>query len=489
MEFKPVINQVNRLTDIVIESNGETVSFALSPFNRTKYTEPENFCVNMNAFVDSLDHNEQLTLFALYADAKEAMDNTIQANELHLELTDTVTEICNILDFENRLQKWFQVHGQVTIPELDTVFQGDDSDLGRSLTYLKDEYLDLTALSLFFKFLTPIFSQYLTIVANSIVARFREYKVLSLLHKLDIFNSKTMVRLLDYVYATIERERRIKPAGGSSSAAIYGGLSTDEVPNWLLARTLIRRLTVNEEVTNSSLIANLYHTLDQQLKSLDKTFGGTVKDNKITEKGNDENNSSIVENYKIKQRQSQASVILVEQYCSDIQQMVLTVDPTVPKALIKSIIKEPVTNTISEEHVYLTQMCLWKVLPVRAILTVPLVKLHNLVKASRALLTHWGMTELLHVMYSNKTGLNGNFTSANVRPKKEIVEIFSRICPYRQTLNKASTERTSNPALMTIENISELLKHHTWVDMKGTAQEVVNYKHCLSLLLIKTYEL
>ncbi len=479
MQFNVDNLQPTRINQIDVVRDGVVLEFSMKTYNRTTFFNVASFFDNLNLFLKSLPEEKQELLFSKYVEVKRILEEVHESSRLHSMIQGSITEIYNIITFDE-LKNWFLKYGQINIPaDLKERFDGEDNDLTEKLTYLRSDYYDLTILSSLLKLVSPIFGEYIDCMSKDIGTKFKEHMAFSLLVKSPLFELVPFKRLEVYIDASLEKEKRKNSSNGKSSSAVFGGLGTSELPTWLLSKAVVRKLAIYEEKSGNSIIANVYHSIDQQIRSLDKTFGGTVKDKQLfnNQKG-EEDKASIVENYKVKQEISDGDLSVLSIYVDQLHSMINIVDPTIDMNLVDICdknLKDKTNFKISKHQITLAQWVLSKAISPRG---VPSLKKSSILKAiagAQAVLWSWGFHELALLMTCEP--YYGGDTSAGNTPTrlgKRYVAIFTELYPHRQILSKNAHVRGTNPATKAIDSLAGELVKSDWTSMAPRLLEVKN---------------
>lgn len=465
MHFEVDKLQKNRINYIDIVSGKEVISFTMKNYNRTKFINSFEFYDNVNKLVASLKKEEQDKLFNVYLEIKNAFLEVNDVTRLHKIISKLINQLLTIVSFDV-VKSWFMLNGNIQIPpDLKDVFTGEDNDLTEKLTYLRGDYFDLSILSVLIKFITPIFGEYLDSMGREAGTKFKELRAFTLLNRSPMFKLPVFVRLQVYVDASLEKEKRKNASSFRSSAAIMGGLGLSELPTWLLSRAVVRKLSVHEELTTNSIIASVYHSIDQQISSMDKTFDGAIRDKKPAYGDMDGDKASIVENYKVKQSVSDGDLSVLNIYTRELKSLVKIVEPGIDMKLVDlcdaNLSKRTHIN-ISQHQITLTQWVLSKAISPRGIPALNKVSILKAIAGAQAILWHWGFNELALLMTAIPYYGTDTMAPASSRLSKKYIDTFEELYPHRQLLSKTITVRNSNAALKAIDKLSSDIIRSDW---------------------------
>lgn len=466
MEFKTDGQQHIRLVYVDVSHKGETLNFSMKSFNRTTFFNTIKILDNTNQFVSYLDMETQDKLFDIYKKAKTAFEDIKDSERLHKKLIGLVENLFLIVSFED-MRNFYSKYIRVPVyQDLKEVYGVDDNELTKELTYLKSDYYELVILSALLKLTIPIFGEYLEIVDKEVGSKFKEYKVYSLLTNSNIINLTAFKRLQTYVMASIEKEKRKNQSNLRTNSSILSGLGTQELPGWLMSKALIRKLMLHEELSDNSAIASIYHSIEQHISSLDKSFGGTVRDKKAPFKDTDGDKSSYAENYKIKQTISDGDLALLSAYMEELNSIVFKVEPNVDPYLL-NICKENINRNghmpIHQHQVTLAQWVLSSAISPKGIPALKKSAMLNAIAGTQAILWTWGFKELSLLMTCNVYYGEESFDGGLTRIDNKLLQVLNNLYPHHQIKNKNQSVRNSNPAVITINKLSSKIITSDWL--------------------------
>lgn len=459
----------NGLHYVCLEHDGEVDQWSIEAYNKTKIQQHELLFKNINGFIAQLSDDHQQKIWGVYQTIKKLFDEVEDSLRLHQLLQKQVKFLYNVIKFKD-VSKWVKLHGWVDIPaDLKYDYSNIECELTKKLTYIRDDYYDLTILSIMLKPMAPIFGECIKRFSKDKGTKFKENYAFSLLSSSEITSITAFNRLKTYVEASVEKEESKNPKAIKKNSAIFGGLGSTELPDWLLSRVLVRRLAVHEENSGDSIIANIFYTLTQQIGSLDKTFNGAVREKRLDGGRSEEDNASVAENYKIKQPISDGDLAVLSVYTQRPLEMAVKVDPTINLDKVNTCINNANSNLdliVNKFHIVLSQWVLSKAITPRGI---PLLSKTSLIMAmgvTQALLWHWGLYELALLVTSEATvGVSSGASSPTTRLNKKYMGQFTDIYPhYQRTSNSLQNLRSSNVACKAIDKISAGLIQCDWIN-------------------------
>ena len=265
----------------------------------------------LNQFIiQKLSFEERARLFQIYKDIQPVV-----SPQTRTLLQEKLVELYKILDL-NKIYDWVinysEIKASKTIKKLYVQnLTGESRDHSRDRTYIEVDYLWLVALAIALRGMLPIWGEWFKFPDQS--NNLKERQAFTLLNRtslmtagpnpddprtLDIY--PPMQKLEMFVAGSIPPVKDIK-----HSAIVVGGLTTEELPDWMLALTIVRRVSVGElrndfanQKRNVCLVASIYKFVDNRIKQLDKNFGGRITEKEITEAASEENNLSRMESFR-----------------------------------------------------------------------------------------------------------------------------------------------------------------------------------------------
>lgn len=465
MEFKTDGQQHVRLVYIDILHRDESLNFSMKSFNRTTFTDTLKMFDNTNKYLSSLEPKVQDEIFNIFKEVKETFLEIHDSSRVHIQLTRLIAKLFKIITFD-KVKDYFNKYATVRIPpDLKDSFTGEDNELTRQLTYLRKDYYDLVILSGMLKFAAPIFGEYLEIVDKEVGSKFKEYKVYTLLSKSNIIYLESFKRLQVYVDASIEKEKRKNQSSLRTGSSIFAGLGTQELPGWLISKSIIRKLMLHEELSENSAIASIYHSIEQHINSLDKSFGGTVRDKKAPFKDNEGDKTSLAENYKIKQTISDGDLSLLSAYMDELDSIILKVEPNINRELLAICNKNLGENSFIDINTHQMTLSQWVLSSAISPRGIPALNKSSLLKAlagTQAVLWQWGFKELAILMTSVPHQGEDGFGGSVARIDNKTVQLLNELYPYHQIKSKNLNSRNTNPALKAINKMSAAIIANDW---------------------------
>jgi len=474
---KLIINRYGLLgtpTEVIMEHNDEQVMWNIALFDKMNTTDrsglEEKFDIfeQINAYWAYLPIQKQANIFASYKNIKNIFDMVWDTTELTKQLYVTVADLFSHHELAD-IKHWIDFHSNLILPnKLEETFKDSHENQGtRERTYLKDDYKWLLSLSVALRIMIPIWGEFIARTKKETGTVFKEYYAFKLLAYTNIARSEPMERLRVYVEHSL-------PAEKSKSAAILGGISSEDFPTWILALVVVRRLAIGDVrgiIPNSSLITYIYKFIGGKVKGHDSSFIGSVKDKIIDGSGQDsENNLSRLEGYKIKQEIPAGDIAIISFYLKDTDALARKVCPDIDLELVRACVASAQnleTEQIWSPQITLIQWVLKTVIPPRGMLYINKQLSLKAMGVASALLWHKKHYELAGLIsaieYDNKDELMLAGSDSRARIAKDQLEVLDVYYPFsRKPVGKQRVVKRVNPAVESIDLVSTQFSEHEW---------------------------
>lgn len=425
----------------------------------------------INAYWLTVDDKTLDAIWNVYVRIRAVMDSFATYDVTNRQLRHLIAELYSHISLDN-IQYWMLFHSKVRMPGGLKETYAPNDPIER--TYLKDDYYRLAALAIALRPMVPIWGEYLLTSKEPAGANFKEYMALSLLMESHLDQSEALQKLEAYVRHTVES---IKQSQGTVMTAIIGGLSTEEIPRWVLAVTVARRLAVGEvssQTDTSTVISNVFNFILSTWRSVDKKigkgFGGKVSEKKHYSEGGEEDKTSHVENYKVKQQVPDGDLVTLEVYTENMYAMAQHAAPDVPEDYIRQCydaVQVLSQGEIATELITLTQWVLAVSLPARGIPSLPKPAMLRAMAVAQAILWHWKFYDLAALVTATKIQLPGDMyvsaTGGRQAIPKELQQQLTDLFPYtRRARSKQENIRKLNPAYRAIDEFCDNITNNDW---------------------------
>ena len=463
---------------LVIEHDGQETNWDIGGFKRTPVAKTQDEFDYINQYCAYLSHRRQGDIFEKLVNVHMVFKGFGDFNLKQQRLTKAVTELFGIID-EDHIMDWIKnVSGIPIATNLKERYSEHDKDPHK--TYLRHEYYGLVMLMITLRFMTGIWGEYLYHNHKKVGTNFKEYTALRLLDKTWLYSCDSTVRLRQYVEAWIKQNNK-------SEAAVMGGVSSFELPIFVLATIMVRKLTtgsMDADLDNGGIVVNIYRGLMTVLNDLAGKFSALsdktahIKDSR----SDDQSNWSTCELYKIIQPMSSGQIVTISHFVKRPWALANMVDSTLPKHILDQCLDNifSLPNYSVEQHsALLAQWTLSPAVPCRIFYQLSKKHVMQLVALAQALLWHWDFPDLALLITTQAdrtrlvTGAQAHRVKKRVR-NDPMVELDAKY-PYHKP-NKIKP-RDNNPAHQAISLFKEdlrscWLQHNPPPFMEEYAEEV-----------------
>lgn len=480
---------------VVITHRNRNLTFDLKIYTAQKTGTVDEVFKYINLYLQTLPEDVQDSIFECYGEAKRCLEDVIDQTQMHMRLTRIVTRLYKLIDLQD-VSAWCRQHANIRIPHTikDTYDELDISGRGNravyeQTTYLRDDYEALIYTAVAMRALIPIWSEYCTIDRDMDEGKgkFAEYRTLGLMKNTAIMKSPAILRLRDYISRSEVKD--INPMGGNRmaslrmAAALGGLLGSSELPDWMLANVIIRKLAVCELSStgddSSNVISVIFHYVSNTLKGLERKFDTRVR-NKIKPSESDEDdNKSLLETYKVKQEISDGDLMVLSIYTEDPVRVASRLNPTVDATLVQVFYNHLIKQTDYQPElpqITLLRYLMSPLIPPRSIDNINKMSIISCLAAAQAVLWTTGRPMLALMLATtptkNRMGLLTGGQDLSGKLPKETQDELNLIYTHHPQRNSKERDRRSNVAYRAIDAIAlEISKCHWSVSIPETLNQ------------------
>lgn len=315
---------------MLIEHDGqEPIRMGIGQYGATVGKELNRIFQDLNDFWDWRPKDEQLAIFQIYVDLNEDLTSAFNENEIFSAYRDAVRRLAEYHK-PALLEHWLRREGRMYLP--DNLNDVVDVNYPKEQTYTTSQYWGLLGYATTLKVLLPIFAEAMTgRRSDDIFANLIGFQLLNGTAYLDCEEYDRLREFVEFILA--------KENVTSSAGAILNGLSSAEIPRWVMASVLIERLVttvlprisdVDGEYKTQSLIASLYRHVKKQVNKLTLGTAFATKE-KIYESSrpNEEDNTSVAENYPKVEGPGHVALAMFNHYEKDIIELGQGIKPDI----------------------------------------------------------------------------------------------------------------------------------------------------------------
>lgn len=456
-------------TEAQMTHGEEVLTFNVALFDKMGYgDERYDIFEHINAYWNYLPPQKQDAIFDVYRRIRETFFTVYDQHELTAGLYQLVKELFTYHELSD-VRHWIDFHSNIIIPSVfkDVYVESRDTPGTRERTYLKEDYRWLVTLSVALRAMVPVWGEFIKLTKDSTGTVFKEFYAHKLMAYSSIAKSEPMARLRVYVEHSL-------PADKSKAAAILGGISTEDFPDWILGLVLVRKLSIGDVRgidQDSHLITFIYKYIANKVKGHDNNFVGLVKDKIFDGNGQDvEHNLSKLEGYKIKEGIPAGDPAIISHYIDDPIRLAKTICPDIETKLVEDSLKSIQALMLVQiwpPQIVLTQWVLKKAVNPRGLLHVPKSTVLKAMAVAQALLwhrEHFALAALLSsAEQTNQADLQLGGTESRARIPKDMIDKLTELYPYpRMPSGKQKVIRRINPAEESINSVAVAFSQRDW---------------------------
>lgn len=287
---------------------------------RSDSPEDDVLFFEANEFVSRLKRKEQEALFDLYARLESYYkdfdyNDATEDRSVFEYLADITQGIFAIIKYDE-LHNYVQSNTQMKIPaDVYTSYKTDDkiTQSYKDKTYLAHDYIHLMAWVLGQRFMIPIWGMYTRILDKTEGSAMKDYTAFRLLQGTCMWECEAFNRAEIYVHANMDK-------GSKNLAAMLNFLTSEEIPQYLMAITSMRKLSiaplsykVGEDDGHMMKLLHNYST--NQFKQMDEKIQSDIHVKKNNHEFADDN-TSVFGQFKMKEHISIGDLEINQQYVS-----------------------------------------------------------------------------------------------------------------------------------------------------------------------------
>lgn len=469
------------LTMVTLEHKGMTSTWDVS----STYTRSQNqrgreeeeidtatLFAEINNYWATLSAERQQGIWEVYEDIRAIFEADYELIAATKQLRLKVAALYNFMPTAE-LQHFLNFHADIDYPSSVHEKINTETNIGRAdSTYLRSDYFGLVTLSVALRPMIPIWGAYIDISRRELGNNYKEHQAYGLLYYTQLTRSTEIQRLLEYI------ESKVAPqiTGDKNFTTIMGGLGSVELPNYLRALTCVRKLaiaTVSGPGDKVNLIAKVHFFVDSKMKSLDRDFGrrfnGKISEKKLTGGAMDDN-TSVVEMFKIKPDLSDGDIVILNVYAEDPWRMAAVRCPDLPPDLLRSSLEAASKLDqidISPHQTWLVKWIINPVIPAKGVDVLTIDPLKNCMAVTQAVLWHWGFYDLA-AMVTAIPQFTGDDIVMGVehgrqRIQREQLTRMQEKFPYALAVKKQTAVRQSNVAARAVDKLADVLNRSDWI--------------------------
>lgn len=477
-------------TSIALVKGGERIVWPSPGYKSASVVDRENLFNDLNGLIEKLPSESQDILWEVYSSVRNIFDTVYDPLEMANALKKQVKLLYDTVGYGD-IRSFVYRGGYIEFPpNLKTEYSENDRRTRNfeARTYLKEEYIDLVILVLAFRFMIPIWGEYVTLVTKDSGNLYKEGTAMDLLRDSVLIDWPPYKRLRSYIEFSIDD-------GRIGLSVLFGGLSTIEIPKHLMALAVVRKLAVSPlspKSDSDNLIKILYNFVTGTNGRMDSRFGGKVGTKRLIKENGEEDNSSVWDMYKINQDVPDGDKILVEVFTENVPVMAQKVYPGLSQSKVDSCLvraSKLMRLDIAPHQMALCKWVMGKIIAPDSIEALSKSALLNVMAVTQAVLWELGQFELAILVTASKVELDVDDTFTAIESNKmdkALVERLHVTYPYwRQDTGKLNVAKRTCVAITAIQ---EICKEANVCEWSSNAPKKLNSEF-LQLTSSKTWRL
>lgn len=455
---------------MTVEHGGMSHKWSISAFSLKSIFDRDDMITHMfshiNRYWQTRSQEDQLAIFSIYVQMREAFDSPAKTEYLTAQLQDCLQRLYELHKFDH-VENWVKFSSKIYIPGsdyLDVDFvENDDKNHTRAKTYTINDYIGLVSMIVLLRLMVPIWGEYVAVTASYYSTNHKEFNAMLLLENASIMTSEPMMKLINYV-----KER--SPEEGNNTAIIEM-VSSEQYPYWIAGLLIVRRLCLADirgEVDPSAvLVRHISRHVHERIKRTDNSFGGVIKPKTDSNlKGSEENQISLVEGYKIKPELTEGDIGTIRHYVRDpyrvAQQLMPGIDNNEVKQALKSfqLLKD---QDFKDSQIMLLQWMIDPVIPARGVDFLNNATIAKLLCVCQAVLWAQGhemMAALATSIEQTSFGMSASSdTGTKGRLTKEITDDIHAMYPFQR---RTRAGKLIMEPISAIDNMVAEFSNHAW---------------------------
>lgn len=468
IEVEGVINQGVSIIRIEHDDHDPLIISA-GNYSSAAIINRENLFKELNEYLATWPIEKQDKLWEIYVKVSQNLYNDDMHPEVLTEnLMDLVAQIYQLATYDS-LRFWV-ARADLRFPsDLTDTYQeyGPRGRNYREQTYIKSEYRDAVVLALAWRLMLPIWGSYIQRISTVHGNYYKETEAVRLLEHSGVMQWPPYLRMEEYVAATID--------GEASLSTLMGGLSTEEIPEHLLALAIVRKIAVGPLSVSSdkeSLVRILFNYVTGTHGRLDSRFTGATgpiitKRLRINE--NEEDNSSVLDMYTQTQEITDGERMTIEIYTENLDVVIERTCPELSLSRVQQCITACSRNEARTLEEFQKALIVWVIrsIPPEARELLSKKASLRMIGLAQAALDHWGFHELAVLISAERANANGEdmYMPTETRNKitKEQIAILNEQYPcYRQETKRHDPTKRRNEAVKAIDDLVEKMSGIQW---------------------------
>lgn len=470
------ITIINLLTpdlapEVEIEHNNVKVNFSVSSFGRKSLQQDFDPFEFLNAYWAWLPEDRQARIFDAYEKIYTVFSQSSGRKDLEENLAGPIHQLMKENNYEDVFH-WVSFYRdnlfQIPSSFKETYEDSIDRQGSRGQTYLRIDYIQLIALAIALRAMTPVWGAHIEFNRSLIGNQFKEYYAFKLLQQEPILLSPAYQKLLTYIELTVGDNK-------VNEANVLEGIGSAIYIDWIMSLVVIRRLCMGDIrglSERANLVTYVHKFVTSKMNGTDIPVDSNVKPKVYDENGSDmDSKLSALERYKVKYEISLGDIVELAYSVSDLPEVARRLKENIPSDLLYSSLRSAeklVGKRLLDPQINLVRWILKPVISPRGFLYLEeehVCALFGVVQAMLISSGH-GFLGLLATSYAS-LGENEDFITgidSRGRIPKEVQDKLDVLYPYQRMVGgKRTGQKPMNLALKSIEEMARDFSKFSWV--------------------------
>lgn len=451
----------------------KSLSWPCKAYSKVKLADPSKVFDEINAYWEWAGPEVQQKVWDCYEQIKSALDQIVDNYTIGRHVRHYVNVMYSAMPMQS-FMKWLLTMGNLFIPADIQDKITDDSRYNRTeQTYLRVDYINLATVALALRPMLPIWGEFIEQTSDN--DQYKEMESVGLIAETELMTWPEPESAFDKLNNYIRFCTEDTPITLSN---LWKGMGSAEIIGWLQSKVVVRRLTIVPlcDHTSHSIISNVYRYVKSNIKPVDRSTADRVNEKRPEGGGGEEDDkTSFLESYKIKQRIADGDAVMFEDATLNMVGLVQSVDPTVDLNLLietTAHLDEMGPHRVHPHQIAIAQWVMAKTFPARAFFHIPKIAVNRLLASAQALLWHWGYHELAVFMQVSLLPQDNDLPHltrpaksgsriAN-RYKEELNVLFPYVKPQRVGKSDDPDGKSDNMAALAINSVTADIRSSIW---------------------------
>lgn len=475
------------------EHDGISLSWGSSIWGRLINSNPHHYFRIINLYWESKPKEFQDTVFGIYEKANKIFTVLDDLDEITNELSILSVSLVNMHNFDE-LKSFIFSLPEDERPYIDTeTFTNkiNNTEHDPSKTYLLSEYMDMIALAILMKIMTPIWGSYETVVKSYVSNQLKQLHCLNLIYDSYIMTHHSFEKMTQYIGA------QLKPSEPPVIATQLR-IAPDDVVDVLVARCVVSRfptqrftlksITSQDTINRLNLVREIYNYATNTSSSC---IAGQPRTDKLkrTNSSGDMEDKSIVEQYRITEQvapylahSENAIAEDITLYCKNFFKDDYSAEIQARVMHYYSIISVKSNFKVTDYHVVIIAAALKRQISMPALFNHSRTAINAPISVACVILEQLELTDIVKILLSTVDELPKDEIKLSSFPlnelDKETTQKLNALYSYK--MQRSKTAEKIELGVNFIKYMVKLLNYNKW---EFELKEMYNIKYSLVKLL------